>query len=292
MTLAFDETDLRIIRLLQEDGRLSNVEIGRNLGMSEATVRKRVDRLLAGKLIRVVALPDLPSVDYPMTTLITLKVDLQQIEQVGRGVAALPEVRWLSYVTGEFDLALEAAFPSDEQLLQFLTGKLAAIEGIRSVSVSHVLRTFKTLADWRLPSAPNPLILIVDDDPDFVEMTRAVLESEGYRVLSASSGNEALACMRRQHPSLVILDVMMEGLLDGLDASRAMRLDQNLQRIPIIMVTSITQSEYAGMFPTDEYIPADVFLTKPVNPARLLEEIRRLTAAQSPSATTPAASHS
>lgn len=117
----------------------------------------------------------------------------------------------------------------------------------------------------------------MDDDPDFVEMTRTVLESKGYRVLSAASGNEALALMRRQHPSLVILDVMMEGLLDGLDASRAMRLDANLQRIPIIMVSSIASSEYAGMFPTDEYLPADTFLSKPVNPARLLEEVERLT---------------
>lgn len=282
MAFVLDETDLRIVRLLQGDGRMSNVDIGRNLGMSEATVRKRVDRLISEKLIRVVALPDLAAVGCPVVTLITLRVELGQAEQVCRAVAALPEVRWVSYATGEFDLILEATFPSDEQLLQFLTVQLAAIPGIRSASTSHVLRSFKSLADWRLPSAPRPLILIVDDDPDFVEMTRTVLESENYRVLSAASGNEALACMRRQHPSLVILDVMMEGLLDGLDASRAMRLDQNLQRIPIIMVTSITQSEYAGMFPTDEYIPVDAFFTKPVNPARLLEEVRRLTADQGP----------
>lgn len=276
MPVALDETDLRIVRLLQADGRMSNVDIGRALSMSEATVRKRVDRLLSEKVIRVAALPDLGAVGYPVTTVITLRVELSQIEAVSRALAALPEVRWVAHTTGEYDLILEAAFATDEQLLRFLTAQLAAIPGIRSTSTAHVLRTPKVLADWRLPSAPPPTILIVDDDPDFVEMTRTVLESEGYRVLSARSGNEALAYMRRQHPSLVILDVMMEGLLDGLDASRAMRLDQNLQRIPIIMVSSITSSEYAGMFPTDEYIPVDTFLSKPVNPARLLEEVRRL----------------
>ena len=276
MPYALDETDLRIIRLLQSDGRMSNVDVARALSMSEATVRKRVDRLLSERVIRVVALPDLAVVGYPVLTLITLKVDLAQVDSVSKALAALPEVRWVSYATGEYDLALEAAFSSDEELVSFLTEQLAAVPGILSASTAHVLRTTKTVADWRLPSAPPPTILIVDDDPDFVEMTRAVLETAGYRVLEAASGNEALACMRRQHPSLVILDVMMEGLLDGLDASRAMRLDESLRRIPIIMVSSITSSEYAGMFPTDEYLPIDVFLSKPVNPARLLEEVRRL----------------
>lgn len=277
MSFALDETDLRIIRLLQTDGRMTNMDVSRSLGMSEATVRKRVDRLISEKAIRVVALPDLTAVGYPLVAIISLQVDLAQVEQIGRTLAALPEVRWLACGTGACDVVFEAAFPNDEQLWSFLTGPLAAAPGIRSVATTHVQRLVKQAPDWGLPSAPPPTILIVDDDPDFVEMTRAVLESEGYRVLSAANGNEALALMRRQHPTLVLLDVMMQGLLDGLDASRAMRLDASLQRIPIIMVSSITSSEYAGMFPTDEYIPVDTFLSKPVNPARLLEEVRRLT---------------
>lgn len=277
MSFALDETDLRIIRLLQSDGRMTNMDVARALGMSEATVRKRVDRLISEKVIRVVALPDLAAVGYPLVVVVTLRVELGRVEQAGRAVAALPQVRWVSCTTGSFDLVLEAAFQSDEELWRFLTAELAAIPGIQATATAHVLRNFKSPAGWQLPSAPAPTILIVDDDPDFVEVTRTVLESKGYRVLSAASGNEALALMRRQHPSLVILDVMMEGLLDGLDASRAMRLDANLQRIPIIMVSSIASSEYAGMFPTDEYIPVDTFLSKPVDPARLLEEVQRLT---------------
>ncbi len=277
MSFSLDETDLRIIRLLQTDGRMSNVDIARALSMSEATVRKRLDRLIAERMVRTLALPDLAAVGQPLAVLITLKVDLAQVGPVGKAVADLPEVRWAWHATGEYDLALEAVFASDEQLWQFLTEKLAAIPGIRSVATSHLLRAVKTVADWRLPSLASAAVLIVDDDPDFIEMTRTLLEGAGYRVLSAANGNEALACMRRQHPALVILDVMMEGLLDGLDASRTMRLDQNLQRIPIIMVSSIASSDYAGMFPTDEYLPADTFLSKPVNPARLLEEVRRLT---------------
>ena len=77
-------------------------------------------------------------------------------------------------------------------------------------------------------------------------------------------------------PAIVILDVMMSDILDGLDASRQMRLDKVLNRIPILMVSSITTSDYAGMFPTDEYIPIDNFLSKPVAPDKLVSEVGRL----------------
>ena len=210
--------------------------------------------------------------------IVSLTVEMSQIEATARAIAALPEVRWLTYTTGPYDLIMEASFADNDQLLAFLSQRLAAIPGIRSATTSHVLRNFKAVADWRLPSEQVESILVVDDDADFRDMTRTVLESAGYRVLTAASGNEALATLRRQHPSLVVLDVMMEGLLDGLDATRAMRLDANLKRIPIIMVSSIASSEYADQFPTDEYIAADAFLSKPINPARLIEEVRRLIA--------------
>jgi Lrp/AsnC family transcriptional regulator for asnA, asnC and gidA len=271
-----DETDLRIISLLQEDGRMSNVDLARTLVMAEGTVRKRVDRLISERVIRVVVLPNPATVGCPLLAVIMLCVDLAHIERVGQMLKETPEVRWVAHATGKYDLILEAAFASDEQLLHFLTGQLAGIPGIQSTTTAHVLRTVKSLADWRLPQLPPPTILVVDDDADYVEMTRTVLETAGYRVLSAANGSQALSLMRREHPALVIMDVMMDGLLDGLNASRAIRLDQNLQRIPIIMISSITRSEYADMFPASESIPIDVFLAKPVNPTRLLEEIQRL----------------
>ena len=278
MPYAQDETDLRIVRQLQLDGRMSIVDMARALGMPEATVRKRLERLLAQKVVRVVGLPDMAAVGVPLAVIVSLTVEMSQIEATARAIAALPEVRWLTYTTGPYDLIMEASFADNDQLLAFLSQRLAAIPGIRSATTSHVLRNFKAVADWRLPSEQVESILVVDDDADFRDMTRTVLESAGYRVLTAASGNEALATLRRQHPSLVVLDVMMEGLLDGLDATRAMRLDANLKRIPIIMVSSIASSEYADQFPTDEYIAADAFLSKPINPARLIEEVRRLIA--------------
>ena len=84
---------------------------------------------------------------------------------------------------------------------------------------------------------------------------------------------ETRACAQ---PDLVILDVMMSGILDGLSASMQIRDEQGLRRTPILMISSITSSDYAAMFPTDEYVPVDSFVSKPVGPKKLLDEVERL----------------
>ncbi|MFO7917534.1 MAG: response regulator [Anaerolineae bacterium] len=121
-------------------------------------------------------------------------------------------------------------------------------------------------------------ILIVDDDPDFVEATRMVLESEGYEVISASDGDEGLRKAKEERPDLVILDVIMETVLDGLNMCQEMANDLEQENIPILMVTSIANSDYAALFPTDEYIQIDDFVTKPIAPDELLRRIEKLVA--------------
>lgn len=116
-------------------------------------------------------------------------------------------------------------------------------------------------------------ILIVDDDPDFVEVIRTILESHGYTVDSASHGKEAMDKMHQERPALVLLDVMMSYVLDGLDVSHEMRQDPSLKDVPIIMISSIAGSPYAGMFPTDEYIAVDEWISKPVDPKGLLRKV-------------------
>ncbi len=119
-------------------------------------------------------------------------------------------------------------------------------------------------------------VLVVDDDPDFVEITRTVLQAHGYEIASASSGGQALEMMRRQRPDLVILDVMMRGATEGHDVSQVMYADNDLAKVPVLMVTSIMDGTMADQFPTDEYLPVAEFLTKPVAPAQLVERVRAL----------------
>jgi CheY-like chemotaxis protein len=116
-------------------------------------------------------------------------------------------------------------------------------------------------------------VLVVDDDPDFVKVTTRVLEKEGHEVVSASNGAKALKEMRQDAPDLVLLDIMMSYILDGLDVSREMAEDPGLQDIPVIMVTSLTAVQGSGMFPSDEYVPVDQWLSKPVDPGTLVARI-------------------
>nr|MBC7246079.1 response regulator [Chloroflexota bacterium] len=119
-------------------------------------------------------------------------------------------------------------------------------------------------------------ILVVDDDPDFVEAMRLTLEPNGYQVISAANGDEGLAKVKTEQPDLVILDVIMSSVLDGLQMSQRMQENPQHKRIPILMVTSIANTDYAALFPTDEYISIDGFLSKPVAPDVLLKRIGEL----------------
>ena len=273
---SIDATDRKIVALLQLDGRMSNVDIARELGVAEGTVRKRIDRMLGEGVIRIAAIPSTASFGLEVETLIMLKVDLSQVDQIGSELARMREVRSVKYATGECDIILEAAFHSDDELLQFLTARLARIQGVRATTTLHVLRNVKAVHEWSLPRDGPPLILVVDDDPDFVEASRLVLEPAGYRIVAAASGEQGLRLMRQEQPDLVILDVMMSGILDGLNTSKQMKAEQGLKRTPILMISSIAGSDYAGMFPTDEYVPVENFLSKPVGPEQLLAEVRRL----------------
>jgi Lrp/AsnC family transcriptional regulator, regulator for asnA, asnC and gidA len=271
-----DILDRQIIALLQLDGRASNVDIARSMGIAEATVRKRIERLLHDEIIRVVAIPDVDKLGLEIEAVIMLKVDFGQAQRIGEKVANMPEVRSVRYTTGEYDIVMEIVLPSEDDLLLFLTDRLASIQGIRATATSHVLKNIKHSCEWTLPKEGPPLILIVDDDPDFVEACRMVLTNAGYRVSTATNGEQGVQAMRRQQPDLVILDVMMSGILDGLNASMRIKAELGLARTPILMVSSITSSEYAGMFPTDEYIPVENFISKPVSPEQLLSEVWRL----------------
>ncbi len=123
-----------------------------------------------------------------------------------------------------------------------------------------------------------PSVLVVDDDPDFVRITRRILTTEGYRVRSAANGEEALQSIDEERPDLVLLDIMMATPLDGVDVSRKMASDPDLKDVPIIAVSSIDSSVHAGLLPDDLHIPIDAWISKPVRPDDLLRTIRRFLA--------------
>jgi CheY-like chemotaxis protein len=123
-------------------------------------------------------------------------------------------------------------------------------------------------------------VLIVDDDPDFQIATRMVLEKEGHSVISASSGNEGYMVAKAEKPDLIVLDVIMDSVLDGVSMSQQMHDDPETHDIPILMVTSIANTDYAELFPTDEYMHIRGFMSKPIQPAGLIKQVNKLLAKQ------------
>jgi CheY-like chemotaxis protein len=120
-------------------------------------------------------------------------------------------------------------------------------------------------------------ILVVDDDPDFLNITKRILVNHGHEVYTASSGAEALKAMRGSSvkPDLVLLDIMMDYITDGLDVSNAMQRDPHLKSIPVIMITSLTGVKSHELFPSDQRVAVSAWLNKPVKPAELLSTVQK-----------------
>lgn len=141
----------------------------------------------------------------------------------------------------------------------------------------QLLAEIEQLLDLRASARPTgeATILVVDDDPDFSQIVARILRANGYRVLTAANGAEALHKMQVEPPDLVLLDVMMSTILDGLNVSQRMGEDPRLRDVPILMVSSIADTEYAATFPTDQNVHMDAWISKPVDPESLLEKVRQ-----------------
>lgn len=119
-------------------------------------------------------------------------------------------------------------------------------------------------------------ILLVDNDPGFVNSARRVLENKGYEVMTAASGEQALAVMRKEKPALVLLEIMMSYVLEGLDLLREMANDPTLKDIPVIVVTSLKGTKVKAAQPSEIYAAVDEWLQKPVSPDQLLERVEEM----------------
>ncbi|NLG51291.1 MAG: AsnC family transcriptional regulator [Chloroflexi bacterium] len=271
-----DETDRRILELLQQDGRRSNVEIARVLGISEGTVRKRIERLIAGGAVTIAGVASPEMAGYRTRALVFLTVELAQIERVANQLRDMPEVMSVYTVMGEYDIVLEAAFESDSCLMSFLRDRVATVPGIVGSKTCHVAHVCKSTHEWVPPQPPPPTVMVVDDDPDFVEFARLVLEKEGYYICTAMDCSEAVRMVSFTPVDLVMMDIQMDGVLDSWNASWRIRSDTRLRDVPILAVSSITASDYLSMFPTDSESPIARFLPKPVDADQLAKEVARL----------------
>jgi Lrp/AsnC family transcriptional regulator for asnA, asnC and gidA len=146
-----DTTDREIVRALQTNGRTSNTEIGRVLGLTETTIRKRIARLVDEGLVNIVAVPTPRAVGMTTSAIIGVSVQLGNLDTVSQELSRCAEVRYLGLSTGRYDIILEAFFNDLEHLLSFVSDKLGGLPEVSSVETSIILRVDKFSYEWELP---------------------------------------------------------------------------------------------------------------------------------------------
>jgi Lrp/AsnC family transcriptional regulator for asnA, asnC and gidA len=143
-----DELDRRLITELAKDARQSSAELSRKLGVSETTVRRRIEHLEEQGVIAFTAILNPAKLGYSIVAIIALEVDLGSIDKVSESLALCPNVRYVSLCTGNHDLFIGTWFHSSAELTQFVKDYLAKVPGIRKSETFVILDVRKDEIGW------------------------------------------------------------------------------------------------------------------------------------------------
>ena len=140
--------DKRIIEHLQQDGRRPFTQIAADLGVSEAAVRARTNRLVERGILQVVGVTDPLKLGFQQQAMIGVRCESNRLLEVADAVSAFPEVDYVVITAGPFDLLIEVVCEDNEALLQFLTERLRAVQGVRETETFVYLRMVKQTYQW------------------------------------------------------------------------------------------------------------------------------------------------
>ena len=146
-TPQLDAVSLAIIEQLQEDGRRPYAAIGKAVGLSEAAVRQRVQRLLEAGVMQIVAVTDPVQVGFSRQALVGLRVD-GDVSEVADQVAALREVDYVVVTAGSFDLLVEVVCEDDDHLLDLVSRRIRGLPGVRSTETFVYMKLRKQHYNW------------------------------------------------------------------------------------------------------------------------------------------------
>ncbi len=145
--VALDDVSKRIIEELQRDGRRSYAALAKSVGLSEAAVRQRVQRLLDSGVMQIVAITDPKTVGFARQAMIGIHAD-GDIREIAQSLAKLPELEYVVVCGGRFDLLAELVCEDDEHLLELLNGAVRSIPGVRDTETFIYLRLIKQTYAW------------------------------------------------------------------------------------------------------------------------------------------------
>lgn len=146
-TPVIDDTSKAIIEQLQQDGRRPYASIGKAVGLSEAAVRQRVQRLQDAGVMQIVAVTDPLQVGFTRSAMLAVRVD-GDVEAVAASMEQLPEVDYLVICAGSFDILAEVVAEDDEHLLALVNRQIRAIPGVRSTETFVYLKLRKQTYTW------------------------------------------------------------------------------------------------------------------------------------------------
>jgi Lrp/AsnC family transcriptional regulator for asnA, asnC and gidA len=142
-----DDVAKAIIEQLQQDGRLPYTKLGAAVGLSEAAVRQRVQRLIDSGVMQVVAVTDPLELGFARQAMVGISVK-GPLEPVADALAELREVDYVVITAGSYDLLVEVVCESDDHLLSLISGKIRSIEGVVSTETFMYLRLRKQTYSW------------------------------------------------------------------------------------------------------------------------------------------------
>ena len=142
-----DELSKRIIEQLQEDGRRPYAAIGKAVGLSEAAVRQRVQRLLDAGVMQIVAVTDPLQVGFSRQAMIGVRAE-GDLRAVADRLAEMPEVDYVVITAGSFDLLVEAVCEDDDALLELISSRIRTLEGVRTTETFVYLSLEKQTYTW------------------------------------------------------------------------------------------------------------------------------------------------
>jgi len=142
------ELDKRIIEHLQADGRRPFTQIAAELGVSEAAVRARTNRLIERGILQVVGVTDPLKLGFQQQAMIGVRCERNRLIEVADAVSAFPEVDYVVITAGAFDLLIEVVCEDNDALLRFLTEKLRAVDGVSETETFVYLRMVKQTYQW------------------------------------------------------------------------------------------------------------------------------------------------
>jgi Lrp/AsnC family transcriptional regulator for asnA, asnC and gidA len=145
--VALDEVSKGIIEQLQEDGRRSYAEIGKAVGLSEAAVRQRVQKLTDAGVMQVVAVTDPMQLGFYRQAMIGLRVT-GDTTRVAEALGSIPAVDYVVLTAGSFDILAEVVCESDEDLIELLNHRIRAIDGVASTETFVYLKLQKQFYNW------------------------------------------------------------------------------------------------------------------------------------------------